>query len=52
MEVSLVEDGNLKGNIIEGPFWPERIRVISFKEIGTSVEIYGVGLETGRFYPR
>ena len=47
-----MEDGNLKGNIIEGPFWPERIRVISFKEIGASVEIYGVGLETGRFYPR
>jgi superfamily II DNA or RNA helicase len=40
------------GNIIEGPFWPECIRVISCREVGTSVEIYGVGLNTGHFYPR
>ena len=48
-----MEDKNLKeGNIIEGPFWPERIKVISCKKVGTSVEICGVGLDTGYFYPR
>jgi superfamily II DNA or RNA helicase len=47
-----VEDKNLKeGNIIEGPFWPERIKIISCRRIGVSVEIYGVGLDSGRFYP-
>jgi len=48
-----MEDKNLKeGNIIEGPFWPERIRVISYRKIGASIEVYGVGLNTGRFYSR
>jgi superfamily II DNA or RNA helicase len=40
-----------EGNIIEGPFWPERIKVISYRNVGVSVEIYGVGLDSGRFYP-
>jgi len=39
-------------SIIEGPFWPERIKVVSVKRIGTSLEICGVGLDTGQFYPR
>jgi superfamily II DNA or RNA helicase len=48
-----VEGKNLKeGSIIEGPFWPERIRIISCRSIGASIEIYGVGLDTGHFYPR
>jgi len=48
-----MQDKSLReGNIIEGPFWPERIRVISCKKVGTSVEIYGVGLDSGHFYPR
>jgi len=48
-----MKDKNLKeGNIIEGPFWPERIRVISCRKVGASVEINGVGLDSGRFYPR
>ena len=43
----------LKPNsIVEGPFWPERIKVISFRQVGSSIEIYGVGLSTGKFYPR
>jgi hypothetical protein len=47
-----VEGKNLKeGSIIEGPFWPERIRIISCRRIGVSVEIYSVGLDSGRFYP-
>jgi superfamily II DNA or RNA helicase len=40
-----------EGNTIEGPFWPERIKVISYRNVGVSVEIYGVGLDSGRFYP-
>jgi len=48
-----MQDKSLReGNIIEGPFWPERIRVISCKKVCTSVEIYGVGLDSGHFYPR
>ncbi|WP_304330622.1 SNF2-related protein, partial [Candidatus Culexarchaeum yellowstonense] len=48
-----MEIGKIKpGSIIEGPFWPERIKVISCREVGTSIEIYGVGLDTGHFYPR
>ena len=48
-----MEDKKLKqGSIIEAPFWPERIKVISWREVGNSIEIYGVGLDTGRFYPR
>jgi superfamily II DNA or RNA helicase len=48
-----MQDKSLReGNIIEGPFWPERIRVISCKKVGASVEIYGVGLDSERFYPR
>jgi len=39
-------------NILEGPFWPERIRVISIKRIGNNIEVCGVGLNTGRFYSR
>jgi len=38
--------------ILEGPFWPERIKVISSKQIGTSVEIRGIGLKSERFYSR
>jgi len=37
-------------SVLEGPFWPERIRLISSKEIGANVEIKGVGLESERFY--
>jgi superfamily II DNA or RNA helicase len=39
-------------SVLEGPFWPERIKVVSVKRIGTSMEICGVGIDTGQFYPR
>lgn len=39
------------GNILEGPFWPERVRVISAAEIGRNqIRIEAVGLESRRFY--
>lgn len=41
-----------QGDVVEGPFWPERVKVISCREVGTSIEIHGVGLNTGHFYPR
>jgi SNF2 family DNA or RNA helicase len=39
-------------SILEGPFWPERIRVISYKQIGTGIEIQGIGVKSERFYSR
>jgi len=39
-------------SILEGPFWSERIKVISSRRVGTSIEIRGVGLKLGRFYER
>lgn len=39
------------GNVLKGPFWPEKVRVISAKTIGISqIRIEAVGLETHRFY--
>ncbi|RLG49610.1 MAG: helicase [Thermoproteota archaeon] len=45
--------GKLKvGSVLEGPFWPERIRVVLISRIGNNVRIEGVGLETEKFYSR
>ncbi len=41
----------LSNNILQGPFWPEKVRVISIKHIGDNqIRIEAVGLETQRFY--
>jgi superfamily II DNA or RNA helicase len=37
-------------DILEGHFWPERIRVLQCRNVGAYIEIDGVGLNTGRFY--
>ncbi|GFP41166.1 hypothetical protein HKBW3C_00292, partial [Candidatus Hakubella thermalkaliphila] len=38
-------------DILRGPFWPEKIRVISVKSIGESgIKIEAVGIETRTFY--
>ncbi|HAW49422.1 TPA: helicase, partial [bacterium] len=40
-----------QGDILKGPFWPEKVRVISTKTISKSqTKIECVGLETHRFY--
>lgn len=40
-----------KDNILKGSFWPEKVRVISVKDIGQNqVRIEAVGLETQRYY--
>lgn len=41
-----------QGAILEGPFWPERIKVTSTKKIGTGIEVSGKGLRSERFYSR
>ncbi len=39
------------GNILKGPFWPEKVRVISARTISsTQIRIEAVGLETQHFY--
>jgi len=40
-----------QNDILESPFWPERVRVISVKDIGKNqIKIEAVGLKTQRFY--
>ncbi|MGQ9672704.1 MAG: protein NO VEIN domain-containing protein [Candidatus Aminicenantales bacterium] len=38
------------GNILKGPFWPEKVRVISAKTAANRIKLELVGLETNRFY--
>ncbi len=39
-----------ENSILKAPFWPERIRVISIRQIGNNVEVQGIGLKTERYY--
>ncbi|MDI6892286.1 MAG: helicase-related protein [Actinomycetota bacterium] len=39
-----------KDTILEGPFWPERVRVVSTRKIGERVIIEAVGIQTDTFY--
>ncbi|MFN3384896.1 MAG: DEAD/DEAH box helicase, partial [Archaeoglobaceae archaeon] len=40
-----------RGSILKGPFWPEKVRVISVKKIGNDkIGIEAVGLERNQFY--
>jgi hypothetical protein len=39
------------GNILQGPYWQEQVRVILVKTIGVKkLKIEAVGVETSRFY--
>ena len=39
------------GNILEGPYWPEKVKAISVKRIGDKqVRIEAVGIDTQRYY--
>ncbi|MGC9014738.1 MAG: helicase-related protein [Thermoproteota archaeon] len=38
------------GDVLEGPFWPEQVRVISSRELGTNIAISCVGLKSERYY--
>jgi len=35
-------------SILEGPFWSERIKVISSKQIGTGILLRGIGIKSGQ----
>ncbi|MCJ7761496.1 DEAD/DEAH box helicase, partial [Candidatus Bathyarchaeota archaeon] len=47
-----IQEAPMPESILEGPFWPERIKVISSKQIGTGFEVQGIGLKSERFYSR
>ncbi|MDW8245740.1 MAG: helicase-related protein [Sandaracinaceae bacterium] len=38
--------------VLEGPFWPEKVRVLNLTPVGDFLEIDAVGVEHGRFYER
>ena len=39
--------------ILTGPFWPEKVRVISSRQISHDmVKLDAVGVETGKYYPQ
>jgi superfamily II DNA or RNA helicase len=38
------------GSILEGPYWPEPVRVLSARMRNTRIEIHAVGLETQRYF--
>ncbi len=40
------------GTIIEGPFWPEPLRVLNVRDLDTSVRIEAVGTESAQHYDR
>ena len=39
-----------KGAVLEGPFWPEPVRVIECRALDCGVHIQAVGLESKKFY--
>jgi len=39
-----------EGNILKGPFWPEKVKVISVKNIGINIIIEAIGLEKNHTY--
>ncbi|MDQ4077925.1 MAG: SNF2-related protein [Chloroflexota bacterium] len=39
-----------EGSILEGPFWPEPVRVLRSRTRGERVELQAVGVETERFF--
>jgi len=48
---ALLPDLLREGKVLEGPFWTERVRVVSVKKIGLNIEIQAVGLKTNTFCP-
>lgn len=51
MKISKLDEVK-EGSVIKGPFWPEGIKVISSRQIGTRIEISGIGVKSERFYSR
>ena len=42
--------GILRGDILEGSFWSEKVKVLNAETRGANIKIEGVGLKTNRFY--
>jgi len=40
------------GSLLEGPFWPERVKVISSRAVGSRLEVMAVGVQSEHFYSR
>jgi len=40
------------GSLLEGPFWPERVKVISSRAVGSKLEVMAVGVQSEHFYSR
>lgn len=40
-----------KDTVIEGPLWPEPVRVLSVDRFGTMLQVDAVGMRTRQFYP-
>ncbi|MCL6629748.1 MAG: hypothetical protein K6U00_09130 [Armatimonadetes bacterium] len=38
------------GDVLDGDFWPEPVRVLTVQEIGTRTKIEAVGVKTCQFY--
>ena len=38
------------GSIISGPFWPQPVRVLSFRDLGSTVQIEAVGVVETQYY--
>jgi len=38
-------------DILEGDFWPEPVRVLTLRQVGSSTQIEAVGTKTRQFYP-
>ena len=40
------------GDILDGSFWPEPVRVLTVQEVGQRLKVEAVGLRSQQFYPR
>src|SRR5579884_2281932 len=40
------------GDILDGDFWPEPVRVLTVQDSGPRIKIEAVGLRTQQFFPR
>ncbi|MDW8002108.1 MAG: helicase-related protein [Deltaproteobacteria bacterium] len=40
------------GDLLQAPFWPEVVRVLSVHELGSRIQIEAVGTKTQKFYSR
>ena len=44
------EDKLSQNSILEGPFWPEPVKVITLKQVGNRLQIQAVGIQSQKYY--